>query len=154
MKKEAYLHTLATELRVLKENGLYKDERVITSPQQAVIRLKDGSEVINLCANNYLGLSDHPALIEAAKASLDQYGYGMSSVRFICGTQSIHKTLEARLSHFLGTEDTILYSSCFDAGGITRRFSLLSTPSVAISFTRQSLASFNFSSRSCISLLL
>lgn len=117
MKKAAFLQHLATETNKLKENGLYKDERIITSPQQAVISLQDGSSVINLCANNYLGLSDHPLLIEAAKKSLDQYGYGLSSVRFICGTQSTHKELEARLSHFLGMEDTILYSSCFDANG-------------------------------------
>lgn len=117
MKKDAYLNYLADEINQLKETGLYKSERVITSPQQAVIRLQDGEEVINLCANNYLGLSDHPALIEAAKQSLDQYGYGMSSVRFICGTQSVHKELEKHISHFLGMEDTILYSSCFDANG-------------------------------------
>ncbi|RDI42687.1 glycine C-acetyltransferase [Aquicella lusitana] len=117
MTRHEYLQSLNTELSRLKEMGLYKAERVITSPQQAVIRLQDGSEVINLCANNYLGLADHPALIEAAKTSLDQYGYGMSSVRFICGTQSVHKNLEQQISHFLGTEDTILYSSCFDANG-------------------------------------
>jgi glycine C-acetyltransferase len=112
-----FLLYLQQEVDQLKENGLYKNERIITSPQQAVIRLADGSEVINLCANNYLGLADHPDLIAAAKVALDQYGFGLSSVRFICGTQSIHKTLEERISHFLGTEDTILYSSCFDANG-------------------------------------
>lgn len=117
MNKTDYLQHLATELKKLQTTGLYKHERIITSPQQAVIRLQDGSEVINLCANNYLGLSDHPALIEAAKESLDEYGYGMSSVRFICGTQSIHKKLEVQMSEFLGMEDTILYSSCFDANG-------------------------------------
>lgn len=117
MLKSEFLHHLTNQLTELKTTGLYKSERVITSPQQAVIRLQDGSEVINLCANNYLGLSDHPALIEAAKQSLDEFGYGMSSVRFICGTQSIHKKLEDKLSHFLGMEDTILYSSCFDANG-------------------------------------
>lgn len=117
MNKKEYLQFLNHEVNQLKETGLYKAERVITSPQQAVIRLQDGAEVINLCANNYLGLSDHPALIQAAKASLDQYGYGLSSVRFICGTQSIHKELEYQLSQFLGMEDTILYSSCFDANG-------------------------------------
>lgn len=117
MTRNEFLQFLTQELTQLKETGLYKSERVITSPQQAVIRLQDGSEVINLCANNYLGLSDHPDLIKEAKASLDKYGYGMSSVRFICGTQSVHKDLEAKLSHFLGTEDTILYSSCFDANG-------------------------------------
>ena len=108
MNKKEYLQFLNHEVNQLKETGLYKAERVITSPQQAVIRLQDGAEVINLCANNYLGLSDHPALIQAAKASLDQYGYGLSSVRFICGTQSIHKELEYQLSQFLGMEDTIL----------------------------------------------
>lgn len=117
MNRQAYLQYLTKEMNHLKETGLYKSERIITSPQQAVIRLQDGSHVINLCANNYLGLADHPDLIEAAKKSLDEYGYGMSSVRFICGTQSIHKKLEERISHFLGTEDTILYSSCFDANG-------------------------------------
>src|SRR5580704_14976444 len=117
MNKAEFLQYLANETQQLQEAGLYKHERVITSPQQAVIRLQDGSDVINLCANNYLGLSDHPALIEEAKKSLDQYGFGMSSVRFICGTQSPHKKLEAHLSQFLGMEDTILYSSCFDANG-------------------------------------
>ncbi len=117
MLKQAFLQSLAQELDQLKQNGLYKSERVITSPQQAVIRLHDGAEVINLCANNYLGLADHPQLIAEAKKSLDEYGYGLSSVRFICGTQSIHKKLEESLSKFLGTEDTILYSSCFDANG-------------------------------------
>lgn len=111
------LQHLTNELNQLKANGLYKNERVITSPQQAVITLNDGSQVINLCANNYLGLADHPTLIATAKEALDKYGYGMSSVRFICGTQSVHKELEAHLSHFLGMEDTILYSSCFDANG-------------------------------------
>lgn len=117
MNKQDYLQFLTHEIAQLKETGLYKGERVITSPQQAVIDLQDGTHVINLCANNYLGLADNPALIEAAKTSLDEFGYGMSSVRFICGTQSIHKTLETRVSQFLGMEDTILYSSCFDANG-------------------------------------
>src|SRR5262245_49846758 len=117
MNKQEYLKSLSDEIKNLKETGLFKPERVITSPQQAIIRLEDGSSVINLCANNYLGLSDDASLIEAAKKSLDEYGYGMSSVRFICGTQSIHKKLEDKISHFLGMEDTILYSSCFDANG-------------------------------------
>ncbi len=112
-----FLSFLATEIQNLKQQGLYKGERIITSHQRAAISLADGKEVINLCANNYLGLSDHPDLIAAGKKALDQYGYGMSSVRFICGTQSDHKELETRLSDFLGTEDTILYSSCFDANG-------------------------------------
>ena len=106
---------LTARLTELRNTGLFKDERIITSPQDAVIRLADGSEVINFCANNYLGLANHPALIEAGKAALDRYGFGMASVRFICGTQDVHKELEARLSGFLGTDDTILYSSCFDA---------------------------------------
>ncbi|MBA3660437.1 MAG: glycine C-acetyltransferase [Gammaproteobacteria bacterium] len=117
MNREGFLNFLNDEIHQLKATGLYKSERVITSPQKAVIELAGGQKVINLCANNYLGLADHPQLIEAAKKALDDYGYGMSSVRFICGTQSIHKDLENKLSAFLGTEDTILYSSCFDANG-------------------------------------
>lgn len=117
MNKQEYLQFLSKEIDTLKTTGLFKSERVITSPQKAVITLQDGSSVINLCANNYLGLSDDASLVEAAKQSLDEYGYGMSSVRFICGTQSIHKKLEDKISHFLGKEDTILYSSCFDANG-------------------------------------
>lgn len=116
-EKQAFLKGLQENIEQLKKDGLFKGERIITSPQQAIIKLASGAEVINLCANNYLGLSDHPDLIAAAKTALDKYGYGMSSVRFICGTQSIHKELEAHLSHFLGMEDTILYSSCFDANG-------------------------------------
>lgn len=117
MNKQEFFQFLSQEINQLKETGLYKGERVITSHQKAVIKLQDGSEVINLCANNYLGLSDNADLIAAAKKSLDDYGYGMSSVRFICGTQSIHKKLENKISEFLGLEDTILYSSCFDANG-------------------------------------
>jgi glycine C-acetyltransferase len=117
MQKHEFFQLLANDVAELKTSGLFKPERVITSPQQAVIRLQDGNDVINLCSNNYLGLADHPDLIQAAKESLDQFGYGMSSVRFICGTQSIHKKLEDKISHFLGMEDTILYSSCFDANG-------------------------------------
>ena len=117
MKRKEYLQFLDDQLGKLKEEGLYKAERVITSPQQAVITLQDGTEVINLCANNYLGLSNDPSLIDAAKHALDEFGFGMSSVRFICGTQSVHKKLEEKISHFLGMEDTILYSSCFDANG-------------------------------------
>lgn len=108
---------LQRELQRIKEAGLYKDEREIASPQDADIRLADGSEVINFCANNYLGLSGHPDVIDAAKRALDTHGYGLSSVRFICGTQDIHKRLEARLSEFLGLEDTILYAAAFDANG-------------------------------------
>lgn len=107
---------LSKELIEIKEAGLYKDERLILSPQQANIKVK-GEEVLNFCANNYLGLSNHPRLIEAAKRTLDERGYGMSSVRFICGTQDIHKDLEAAISDYFKTEDTILYASCFDANG-------------------------------------
>lgn len=112
----AYLQHLSEQIQQLKQDGLFKKERLLSSPQQAEIQ-SDGKKVINLCANNYLGLSNSPELISAAKAALDQYGFGLSSVRFICGTQTIHKQLEARLSTFLKTEDTILYSSCFDANG-------------------------------------
>ncbi|WKN33445.1 glycine C-acetyltransferase [Porifericola rhodea] len=108
---------LEKELAEIKEAGLYKNERVITTPQGAVIKTTSGKEVINFCANNYLGLSAHPKVIEAAKASIDTHGYGMSSVRFICGTQDIHKTLEQKISDFLGMEDTILYAAAFDANG-------------------------------------
>jgi len=108
---------LARQLDEIRQTGLYKTERVITSPQDARIRVGDSQPVLNLCANNYLGLAAHPAVVKAAHEALDQWGYGLSSVRFICGTQNIHKQLEARISEFLGTEDTILYSSCFDANG-------------------------------------
>jgi glycine C-acetyltransferase len=111
----SFLEHLRRETEQLEQSGLFKRERVITSPQRAVIRVEGGKEVINLCANNYLGLADHPALVEAAREALTRYGYGMSSVRFICGTQDVHKELEHRLSKFLGTEETILYGSCFDA---------------------------------------
>ena len=110
----AFLEHLDRETAKLREAGLYKAERIIASPQAPAIEV-GGREVVNFCANNYLGLSNHPALVEAAQAALARYGFGMSSVRFICGTQTVHKELEARLSGFLGTEDTILYSSCFDA---------------------------------------
>ncbi|WP_339713349.1 glycine C-acetyltransferase [Cyclobacterium amurskyense] len=108
---------LEKELADLKTDGLYKNERIITSPQGAKITLKGGSEVLNFCANNYLGLSSHPQVIKAAKEAIDSHGYGMSSVRFICGTQDIHKTLEDKITKFLGTEDTILYAAAFDANG-------------------------------------
>ncbi|MCE9621953.1 MAG: glycine C-acetyltransferase [Actinomycetia bacterium] len=111
------LADLAYRTAGLVDDGLFKAERVIASSQSAHIELADGSKVLNLCANNYLGLANHPTLIDAAHAALDEYGYGMASVRFICGTQTVHKELEAALSTFLGTEDTILYSSCFDANG-------------------------------------
>ena len=106
---------LARQLDEIRQAGLYKAERVITSPQDARICVGDSRDVLNLCANNYLGLAEHPAVVKAAHEALDKWGYGLSSVRFICGTQSIHKQLEAKLSEFLGTDDTILYSSCFDA---------------------------------------
>jgi glycine C-acetyltransferase len=105
------------KLAEIRDQGLYKDERVIHSPQSSHIELRQGQSVLNLCANNYLGLANHPEIIAAAHEALDRWGYGLSSVRFICGTQEIHKQLEQRLSQFLGTEDTILYSSCFDANG-------------------------------------
>jgi glycine C-acetyltransferase len=108
---------LAQTLQEIKAQGLYKTERVITTPQGAHISVADGKRVLNMCANNYLGLADHPALIAAAKEALDTHGFGMASVRFICGTQDIHKKLEAALTKFLGTEDTILYPSAFDANG-------------------------------------
>lgn len=108
---------LQEELKQIKEDGLYKKERVIVSPQDAVIKISTGEEVINFCANNYLGLSSHPEVIQAAKDTLDTHGFGMSSVRFICGTQDIHKELEDKIAEFYGTEDTILYAAAFDANG-------------------------------------
>ncbi len=113
----AFYDHLTGQLAGIHEQGLYKSERVITSHQRAAITVQGGAQVLNFCANNYLGLADSPELIAAAKAGLDAHGYGMSSVRFICGTQDVHKELEARLSKFLGTEDTILFSSCWDANG-------------------------------------
>lgn len=108
---------LAAELEAIKDNGLYKKERIIASPQDAEITLTSGEKVLNFCANNYLGLSSHPKVIQAAKDALDTHGFGMSSVRFICGTQDIHKNLEAAVAKFYGTEDTILYAAAFDANG-------------------------------------
>lgn len=116
MKNEFYVN-LQESLKNLQKEGLYKNERIITSQQSAEITITSGESVINLCANNYLGLANHPELVAAAKKAAEKYGYGMSSVRFICGTQEIHKELEQRISNFLKTEDTILYSSCFDANG-------------------------------------
>ena len=115
-----FLQSLASQTEALKAEGLYKEERLIAGPQQAAIEVRNNggtAEVLNLCANNYLGLANHPQIIAAAHKALDEYGYGMASVRFICGTQTIHKQLEERISQFLGTEDTILYPSCFDANG-------------------------------------
>ena len=117
---ESFLASLAEQTEALREQGLYKSERLITGPQQADIDVQtngSSTHVLNLCANNYLGLANHPEVIAAAHKALDDFGYGMASVRFICGTQTIHKELEARISAFLGTEDTILYPSCFDANG-------------------------------------
>src|SRR5713226_2429116 len=108
---------LQEQLAGIRAAGLYKHERVLTSPQNARVAVSDGRQVLNMCANNYLGLAQHPAVIAAAYEGLDKWGYGLASVRFICGTQAPHKELEGKLSEFLGTEDTILYSSCFDANG-------------------------------------
>ena len=113
----AYKEHLKKQLEDIKSSGLYKNERIIVTPQGGDIRVSDGSEVVNFCANNYLGLSSHPEMIQASKDVLDSHGFGMSSVRFICGTQDIHKTLEAKISSFLGMEDTILYAAAFDANG-------------------------------------
>ncbi|NRA92246.1 MAG: aminotransferase class I/II-fold pyridoxal phosphate-dependent enzyme, partial [Psychroserpens sp.] len=108
---------LQNELEQIKEDGLFKEERIITSAQGAEITLNTGQKVLNFCANNYLGLSSHPEVIQAAKDTMDTHGFGMSSVRFICGTQDIHKTLEAKIAEYYGTEDTILYAAAFDANG-------------------------------------
>jgi glycine C-acetyltransferase len=114
---QTFLDRLARQCDELKSAGLFKPERVLGSPQQPVVRLADGRELVNLCANNYLALANHPAVREAARGAIDRHGYGMASVRFICGTQTVHKELEARLASFLGVDDAILYSSCFDANG-------------------------------------
>ena len=121
MIMERFVSTLtehaAAELEAIRQQGLFKSERIIDSPQRTDILLQDQRSVVNLCANNYLGLADHPAIVQAAHDALDRWGYGMASVRFICGTQTIHRTLELKLSAFLSTDDTILYGSCFDANG-------------------------------------
>ena len=114
---DTFLTHIQKQLDSIRTAGTYKRERVIITPQGTTIRVADGKPVLNLCANNYLGLAQHPAVAAAAKAAIDQWGYGLASVRFICGTQGVHKQLEAKISEFLGTEDTILYSSCFDANG-------------------------------------
>ena len=108
---------LQAELNSIQEAGLYKNERIIVSPQKAEIKVSTGKDVLNFCANNYLGLSDNQELIDAAKKALDERGFGMSSVRFICGTQDLHKALEKKIAEFFGTEDAILYAACFDANG-------------------------------------
>ena len=115
--KNALLPSIQSRLAEIRAEGLYKEERVLRSPQRARIAVQADEEILNLCANNYLGLADHPEMVTAAQDALDKWGFGMASVRFICGTQAIHKELEAAISKFLGTEDTILYSSCFDANG-------------------------------------
>src|ERR1700716_80762 len=117
LKPGAYPAPLHPQTEALHAPGLFKRERIIEGPQGAVIRVQGGREVLNFCANNYLGLADHPRVVKAGQQALARHGYGMASVRFICGTQDVHKELEARLTRFLGTEDTILYSSCFDANG-------------------------------------
>jgi glycine C-acetyltransferase len=114
---EQFKPKLEQELKSIEEAGLFKRERIITSPQAAQITIAGGKQVLNFCANNYLGLSSHPRVVQAAKEAIDTHGFGMSSVRFICGTQDIHKELEKKLSEFLGTEDTILYAAAFDANG-------------------------------------
>ena len=108
---------LQNEIDAIKEGGLFKKERIIVSPQGAEIKINTGETVLNFCANNYLGLSSHPEVVQAAKDALDSHGFGMSSVRFICGTQDIHKELEAKIASFYGTEETILYAAAFDANG-------------------------------------
>ena len=117
MRAASFFSQLQSQIEQVKEDGLYKSERVIVSQQQAEIEVSSGEQVMNFCANNYLGLANHPELIKAAQDGLDKHGFGVASVRFICGTQDIHKELEKRISHFLGMDDTILYSSCFDANG-------------------------------------
>src|SRR5437660_12932695 len=115
--KVRFRQHLARQLDEIRAAGTYKNERIISTPQEAHVRVGDAPPVLNMCANNYLGLAAHPEVIRAAHEALDRWGYGLSSVRFICGTQQVHKDLEAAISKFLGTEDTILYSSCFDANG-------------------------------------
>src|SRR5215467_10921396 len=115
--QRGFAQHLENQLTSIRSAGTYKNERVIVTPQGTTIRVADGEPVLNLCANNYLGLAQHPEVKSAAKQALDTWGYGMASVRFICGTQGVHKQLETKLTEFLGTEDTTLYSSCFDANG-------------------------------------
>ena len=123
MHNEIHKHFLS-QLQSIKESGLYKDERIIMGPQGVNVKIKTGETVLNFCSNNYLGFSSHPKVIEAAHKILDRWGFGLSSVRFICGTQDIHKELEKKVSQFLETEDTILYAACFDAnGGVFEPFS-------------------------------
>jgi len=125
MPNQTFLQQLQTQLSKIKEQGLYKNERVITTPQGADIAVQSGEHVLNFCANNYLGLANHPALVEAAKKAAEEYGYGMASVRFICGTQTVHKTLENRIAKFLKMDDTILYSSYFSLNQSYNNFTVL-----------------------------
>src|SRR6266481_4914819 len=115
--QNAYRDHILGQLAEIRAAGTYKNERIITTPQDAHIQVDGGQRVLNMCANNYLGLAEHPEVIKAAHEALERWGYGLSSVRFICGTQSIHRQLEKKISEFLGTDDTLLYSSCFDANG-------------------------------------
>ena len=115
--KNGMLEHISSQLEDIRQQGLFKAERTIDSPQNPSIQMADGEAVLNLCANNYLGLADHPEIVKAAHEGLDRWGYGMASVRFICGTQSVHRQLETAISEFIGMDDTILYSSCFDANG-------------------------------------
>src|ERR687885_1294310 len=117
MSDRALLDNLSSQIEQIKSAGLYKAERVITTAQEPHVGVRGRTEVLNLCANNYLGLANHPAIVAAAHEALDRWGYGLASVRFICGTQALHRELEERISAFLGTDDTILFSSCFDANG-------------------------------------
>ncbi len=117
MSDKATLERLRAELEQIDKDGLYKRERSITTPQRIEIETERGGKVLNFCANNYLGLADHPAIVEAAKQALDEYGFGMASVRFICGTQDLHKQLEKTIAEFFGKDDSILYAACFDANG-------------------------------------
>ena len=125
VSSKAFYSHLTEQIKQVKNDGLYKAERVITTAQQANIAVDSGEKVVNFCANNYLGLANHPDLIAAAKTGLDEHGFGMASVRFICGTQDIHKSLEQGISQFLGMEDTILYSSCFHANFVLSPIHLL-----------------------------
>jgi len=138
---------ISEQLRQINEDGLYKTERIITSPQSARIAVQTGQTVVNLCANNYLGLANHPEIVQAARESYDRWGYGLSSVRFICGTQEIHKQLEKKITEFLGTEDTILYCSCFDAN--TGLFETLLTAEDAVISDRLNHASIIDGIRLC-----
>ena len=117
MSRDDFFGQLSDQADQMREAGTFKTERVLESPQAARIRVADGREVINMCANNYLGLANHPEVVAAARESLDTWGYGLASVRFICGTQALHKELEERISRFVGQDDTILYNSCWDANG-------------------------------------